>query len=199
MKLSRKFYQQETETVAKLLLGKTLVHKMGKKMISGYITETEAYLGAIDRACHTYGGKQTKRVQSMYLEGGHSYIYFIYGMYYCFNVVTRTTQHPEAVLIRSLEPLSGIEIMQKNRNQQNLKNLTTGPGKLCQALHLTKKQDGLDLCGSEVFIEEGISIPKKDIFSTTRIGVNYAGQHAHWPLRFYIKNNFYVSKIVKEQ
>ena len=108
-KLPLDFYRQKTAVVAKKLLGKTLVHIVNGQRISGIITETEAYLGTTDRACHTFGDRRTTRTEAMYLPGGHSYVYFIYGMYNCFNVVTRDEKSPEAVLIRALEPVDGIE------------------------------------------------------------------------------------------
>lgn len=115
--LKDKFYQRNTETVAIELLGKKLVHCIGNQRISGIITETEAYLGLKDKACHTYGGRKTDKTRSMYLHGGHAYVYFIYGKYFCFNVVTLTDQHPEAVLIRALEPLESIDTMKQFRKK----------------------------------------------------------------------------------
>lgn len=194
MKLPGSFYEQKTETVAQKLLGKKLVHIYKGQRISGLITETEAYLGLTDKACHSFGGKKTDRLSSMYLHGGHAYVYFIYGMYFCFNVVTRTCDHPEAVLIRSLQPLEGIAQMEVFRRQTNLKNLTTGPGKLCQALHINKELDQMSLTSKNIFIEDGFSVPKKNIVAKPRIGINYAEEAIDWPLRFYIKDNPYISK-----
>lgn len=188
------FYQQNTIKVAKDLLGKKLVRIYRGKRISGIITETEAYLGISDKAAHSYGGRKTERVKPMYLDGGHAYVYFIYGMYYCFNVVTRTTNHPEAVLIRSLEPLDNIDQMKKFRKTDVLKNLTTGPGKLAQALNITKKLSGISLTEHTLFIEDYKKIAPKNIIAKPRIGIDYAEEAKDWPLRFYIKDSQFISK-----
>jgi DNA-3-methyladenine glycosylase len=192
--LPQSFYQRNTKTVALELLGKRLVRMYKGRRISGIITEVEAYLGAADRACHSYNFRRTKRTETMYLEGGYTYIYFIYGMYNCFNVVTQKKDVPEAVLIRALEPVEGIELMHEFRKTNNLRNLTTGPGKLAQALHLTKDLNASSLLSDELFLEDGIKISKSKIIKKTRVGVDYAGDHAKWPLRFYIKNNPFISK-----
>lgn len=194
MILPQSFYNQSTKTVAKKLLGKKLVRIYKGKRISGIITETEAYLGLIDKGAHSYGGKITERLKTMYLDGGHSYVYFIYGMYFCFNVVTRSPAHPEAVLIRALEPLEGIEYMKSFRKQDNLKNLTTGPGKLAQALKITKQQNGVSLRDEELFIEDHEDIPRSKIIARPRIGIDYAEEAKDWPLRFYIKDSHFISK-----
>lgn len=190
------FYKQKTEIVAKSLLGKRLVHLLPNgTRLSGIIVETEAYLGIKDRACHTYNNKRTSRTEAMYLEGGHSYVYFIYGMYDCFNVVTRASDEPEAVLIRALEPSEGIEQMQKYRQQIKVHNLCSGPGKLCQALKINRQLNAHLLTEQPLWIEDtGLNIRKGQIISKPRVGVQYAGTHAAWPLRFYIKNNPFISK-----
>lgn len=188
------FYQRKTIIVAQELLGKKLVRIYKGQRISGIITEVEAYLGVADKACHTYNNRRTARTEAMYLPGGHAYIYFIYGMHSCFNIVTEQKDVPEAVLIRSLEPVEGIELMKQFRNQTNLKNLTTGPGKLAQALQLTKELNGSVLTSPELFLEEGSKISKSQIVKKPRIGVAYAEEHAEWPLRFYLKNNLFISK-----
>jgi len=193
-KLPPAFYKQKTEDVARKLLGKKLVRVYRGRRISGIITETEAYLGTEDRACHSFGGRKTEKIKSMYLMGGHAYVYFIYGMYFCFNVVTRTADHPEAVLIRSLEPVEGIEFMEKLRKSKDLRNLTTGPGKLCQALKIDKNLDGESLLGNKVFIEDGDEISPRHIVAKPRIGIHYAKEARRWPLRFYIKENHFISK-----
>ena len=198
-KLSKKFYQQETEELAKALLGKRLVRVYKGQRISGIITETEAYLGIRDKACHTFGGRKTERTKSMYLEGGHAYVYLIYGMYNCFNVVSKTKEHPEAVLIRSLQPLESVSLMKKFRQQTDERKLTTGPGKLCQALGIDRKLDGESLTGHQIFFEDANDLGVRDlkptqIVASSRIGVDYAEEAASWPLRFYIKGNRFVSK-----
>lgn len=197
--LPAKFYQRDTITVAKELLGKKLVRQLSNgKILSGIIVEVEAYLGIKDRACHTYAGKRTQRTEPMYLDGAHSYIYLIYGMYDCFNVVTQSKEIPEAVLVRALEPVDGIEQMMRYRKTNNIHNLCSGPGKLCEALRINRELNGHLLTDLSLRIEDTeINITPKMICKKPRIGVEYAGSHAHWPLRFYIKNNNFVSKKYK--
>lgn len=195
--LHRDFYFQNTTTVAKKLLGKILCHKNNRgKIIKGRIVETEAYLGVEDPACHTFGDRRTNRTRSMYLDGGHSYIYFIYGMYHCLNVVTRTSAHPEAVLIRAIEPLPANKKSPSLPQPKEKKLLTNGPGKLCRFLELDKTHDGLELWrkNSGLWIEEAPQIKRSELIKKPRIGVDYAGFAALWPLRFYIRDNPYVSK-----
>lgn len=171
--LPPKFYDRDTVTVARDLLGKRLVRVWRGKRLSGLIVETEAYLGAVDAAAHTFGGRNTERVRSMYLPGGHAYVYFIYGMHFCLNVVTRKAGQPEAVLIRALEPEEGLSAR------------SDGPGRLCKALRIDRKLDGASLQGPIMFIEQSGRRPaKEEIGSGPRIGVDYAGEAAKWPLRF---------------
>lgn len=179
---------KKTIDVAKALLGKHLIHKTPDGKIVGKIVETEAYLST-DPASHSSRGK-TKRNAQMFGPAGKSYVYLVYGMYNCFNVVTNKEGKGEAVLIRALEPISGIEIMKKNRKTENIKNLCSGPGKLCDALGINKKHNGMDLINSNLKI---ISKDKKKptIISTTRIGIS-KGQDL--PLRFYIGRNEFISK-----
>ena len=172
--LPREFYLQDTVKVAKNLLGKRIVRKIGMQEISGIITETEAYRHKDDPASHAFR-KITDRNKAMFGDVGMAYVYFTYGMYYCFNVVAR---HPEteagAVLIRAIEPEKGIKIMQKNRQISNMKNLTNGPAKLTQALEITKEHYGVDLTKhSKLFITEGIKKQKK-ISAYSRIGIKEA-------------------------
>lgn len=184
--LEASFYQRKTELVARELLGKILCFRTSKHHINqGRIVEVEAYLGIDDPACHTYKGRKSDRVKSMYLPGGFSYIYLIYGIHHCLNVVTLDEEHPEAVLIRALEPI----------NPPLLK--TDGPGKLCKAFGLNKAQDGLPLFqkSSPLWIEDdGFEIKKSEIVKAPRIGVEYAKEASLWPLRFYVKGNPYVSR-----
>ncbi|MES2801606.1 MAG: DNA-3-methyladenine glycosylase [Bdellovibrionota bacterium] len=202
-KLKKSFYQRDTTLVARELLGKRLVHIVNGKRLSGIITETEAYLGIKDRGCHTFGNKKTKRTESMYLTGGHSYVYLIYGIYDCLNVVTQKEDIPEAVLIRSLEPDEGLTTMAKNRkqktfdpeNKKHLWNLTTGPGKLAQALKITRNHNELLLTDDQIFIEDvGAKIKSSNIIASPRIGIDYAQEAKYWKLRFTIKDNFYISR-----
>jgi DNA-3-methyladenine glycosylase len=194
-KLKLSFYRRDTKTVAMELLGKKLVRIYKGQRISGIITEVEAYLGVKDKAAHSYGDRRTGRTEIMYGDGGHSYIYFIYGMYHCFNVVTQREGTPEAVLVRALEPVEGIELMKKFRQKENLKELTTGPGKLAEALHLTRDLNGERLDSKVLFIEDAEAVSKNQIVKRPRIGVDYAGAHALHPLRYYLKNNIYISKL----
>ncbi len=173
------FYVRDTKKVAIELLGKLLVRKYRGKTYCARIVETEAYLGVNDRACHTFGDKRTKRTRSMYLDGGHAYVYLIYGMYHCLNVVTRTREHPEAVLIRAAEPVSGFKTIDKK--------LLAGPGKLCREMKITKKEDGLSLLSERLWIaDDGFKVPRSQVKSSPRIGIDYAKEHKDLPLRFHI-------------
>lgn len=190
------FYSRPTERVARELLGKLLVRTLNSgQILVGKIVETEAYLGISDRACHTFGDRKTPRTEPMYGDGGHAYIYLIYGMYDCFNVVTERAGVPEAVLIRALEPIEGIEVMSKLRNTSKLRNLCSGPGKLCQALQIDRSLNKHRLDSPPLLIAESEErLKKSQIIKTTRIGVDYAGEDAQRALRFYIKDNLFVSK-----
>lgn len=180
------FYQRSTKQIAKDLLGKILVRKYKGKEYHARIVETEAYLGVKDKACHSFKDKRTPRTESMYLEGGHAYIYLIYGMYHCLNVVTRSTKHPEAVLIRAAEPLIGF----KDCN----KRLLAGPGKLCREMKITKAQNGIHLSSKQLMIiDDSFKVKSSKITTCSRIGINYAEEHKELPLRFYITNSPSVS------
>lgn len=184
MILSQSFYQRPTIQVARGLLGKRLVRIYRGHRISGLITEVEAYLGEKDRACHTYQGRRTPRTEAMYLSGGHTYIYFIYGMHFCFNVVTRRAGQPEAVLIRAVQPTEGLHLMRRWRGGAQNHHLTDGPAKVAQAFRITKKLNGVGLFGPPLWIERGVRVSRRKIVCLPRIGVDYAGPHAKWPLRF---------------
>lgn len=191
MKLEKSFYTRDTITVAKDLLGKNLCRKTPFGIIEAKIVETEAYLSESDPACHANRG-MTPRNQPMFEEGGISYVYFIYGNYFCFNVVSDKKGLGTAVLIRAVEPLN-TEIIKNYRNTKKIKDLTNGPSKLCMAMNITKEQNKLDLItSSEIFITDNESIKKNDIIETTRIGITQAQD---LKLRFYIKDNIFVSKI----
>ena len=189
--LPRRFYIRETLTVAEELLGKKLVRHTDNTRLVGKIVEVEAYRGSDDPGSHAFRGI-TPRNRLMFGKGGFAYVYFTYGMHYCFNVVTERQNAPGAVLIRALEPLNGIETMRKNRGNKNLLNLTNGPAKLTEAMNITKKQNGLDLTRSkELFICEPKVKEKFEVVSTKRIGIKGG---ADKPWRFYIKNNKSVSR-----
>ena len=189
--LPRRFYTRETLTVAEKLLGRQLVRHTNNSQLVGKIVEVEAYRGSDDPGSHACRG-MTPRNRLMFRKGGFAYVYFTYGMHYCFNVVTERENVPGAVLIRALEPVSGIEIMQKNRETENVLNLTNGPAKLTKAMNITNKENGLDLTRSkELFICELEVKEKFEVVSTKRIGIK-VGVDKPW--RFYIKDNCFVSR-----
>lgn len=204
MRLERDFFARDTLIVAKELLGKIIVREINGVRLSGKIVETEGYIGAIDKASHAYGGKKTPRVEPLYGEPGISYVFSIYGMYECFNVITKEKGSPEGILIRAVEPIDGLEQIAQNRflksydtlTAKEIKNLTNGPSKLCIALEINKKvHNFMDLVSSkELYIEDGDIINSSDIVETTRIGIDYAEEAVDFPWRFYVKNNIYVSK-----
>jgi DNA-3-methyladenine glycosylase len=190
--LKREYYKQGTIEVAKSLLGKILLHDAPEGETVGRIVETEAYLGPEDQAAHSSGGRRTARNEVMYGEKGHAYVYFIYGMYFCFNITTGIfVGKPEAVLLRALEPISGQDLMIKRRGTKI--NLTNGPSRLCIAMGITKLQNQFDLTTSPLYIEDAKEISSSDIVKTTRVGVDYAGEWKNKTWRFYIKENSFVS------
>jgi len=195
-KLPREFYaRQNVLTVARELLGKLLVVPVNNgSRVSGMIVETEAYRGPEDRASHAYGGRRTKRTETMYQLGGTAYVYFVYGMYYQFNVVTNIRDTPHAVLVRALQPVEGIENMRDRRQTHSDRNLTSGPGKLCIAMGIDRKLDREDLLGKRIWIEEGERIPRTRIASGPRVGIDYAEEWIEKPWRFWLKDNPFVSK-----
>ena len=194
-KLPPEFYLQDTVTVARALLGCVLWRRRGRQLLAARLVETEAYLGANDAASHARRGLRSKRNESMYLEGGHAYVYFTYGMYWCLNVVTQESDIAEAVLIRAAEPLQGIESMRRRRPKAKRDHdLLSGPGKLCMALDIDRRLDGEPLDGNRLFLtEHDAPVGESDIIVSPRIGVEGAVDAAHWPLRFYLRENRYVS------
>ena len=190
--LPRTFYARDTEVVARELLGKKVVREENGKVCSGIIVETEAYV-CTDAACHAYRGK-TKSNEALFGPVGHAYIYFTYGMHFCLNVVARkSTMLAGGILIRALEPVEGIELMSARRKTSALHNLTSGPGKLAQALHITKALYGCDVTKKgPIYIVQGIELKKSDIVATKRIGISKEQERA-W--RFYCKDNSFVSKV----
>lgn len=196
MKLKREFYLREnTLEIARDLLGKLLVVPTDSgERVSGMIVETEAYLGAIDKACHSYNNRRTKRTETMYTIGGTAYVTLIYGMYFQFNVVTGAIDSPHAVLIRAVQPVEGIEIMRDRRNTTTDKNLTSGPGKLCIAFGIDDGYKNADLLGDKIWLEDYKSFEKTEIKSGKRIGIDYAGKFAEKPWRFWIGDNQFVSR-----
>lgn len=195
-KLSRNFFTRNVITVAKELLGKVLVKLDNRNLLAGIIVEVEAYDGSIDEAAHTFIGK-TKRNEIMFNEGGYFYVYFTYGNHFCCNVVTGKKGKGTAVLIRAVEPLSGIEKMALNRfgkkeiSLNEKPNLTSGPGKVCKAFGINKEYSGIDLTGNKIFLLDRPRIKPEDIIITRRIGIN---KSVDLPWRFYIKDNPFVSR-----
>jgi DNA-3-methyladenine glycosylase len=188
LKLCQEFYSRhDTIILAQKLIGCELVHESEQGTTSGIIVETEAYLEN-DAASHAFRGK-TKRNVAMFQRAGTAYIYLIYGMYECFNVVSNIDGVGEAVLIRALQPVSGIELMQERRHQKSIKNLCNGPGKLVQALGISREQNGIYL-NEKIFITQS-QTPYNQIVTTTRIGITKA---ANLPYRFYLKDNLFVSR-----
>jgi DNA-3-methyladenine glycosylase len=197
VKLKRAFYQRDTLLVARELLGMRLVRRSKDGTTSGIIVETEAYIGFNDKASHASRG-MTGRNEVMFGTGGYSYIYFIYGIYYCFNIVTEKAGYPAAVLVRALEPLEGIGLMAERRGikevtPKNIVTLTNGPSKLCRALSIDKALNGADLCGDELYIAVPEDPRSFTIISTPRIGIHYAGEAVDYPWRFIVEGNRFVS------
>jgi len=180
--------------LARKLLGCLLIHRTPDGVTGGMIVEAEAYVGAIDKACHAYRNR-SERTEIMYHDGGYAYVYFIYGMHHCFNVVTGPRGEGNAVLIRALEPVIGLDLMQRRRNTKSLQNLCSGPGKVCQALAITKNEYGMDLCAADSSLRliRYRHIPDAQTAATSRINVAYAEEAAAWPWRFYVKSNTFVS------
>lgn len=196
MKLEPAFYlRNDTVEIATQLLGKLLVVQDTKgKRVSGMIVETEAYLGEIDRAAHSYGGRRTARNEVTYYEGGHVYVFFVYGMYHQLNIVTGPADVPHVVLIRALEPIEGTEIMRERRGPMKDKNLTSGPGKLCIAMGITREFNGENVAGGRVWVEHYRNVWPGDISKGKRVGIDYAGEDAERPWRFWMTGNHYVSR-----
>ena len=190
--LARDFYARPVLTVAKACIGKLLVHRTKEGLVAGRIVESEAYRGPLDRAAHSYGGRRTARTEVMFGPPGYAYVFFVYGMHYQFNLVTTKDGAPHAVLIRAVEPVLGVEIMAKRRNlPASARELTNGPGKLCQALGIGRECYGADLCGPELFLADGSTVRSA---RAKRIGVDYAGDWAEKPWRFYDPKSRYVSR-----
>ena len=182
------YFKNPTAEVAKSLIGKILKVNHEDYSLSGIIVETEAYLFENDPACHASFGK-TKRNKDMFLEGGHVYVYLIYGIHHCFNIVTEKEGRGCAVLIRALEPVEGIEIMKKNRNTNSLKNLCSGPGKICEALEIDKKYSG-EFLGENIQVLDNY-YTDLNVISTKRIGISKAKD---LNLRFYKADSEYISR-----
>lgn len=202
MIIDKEFYNRSAIDVANDLLGKVLVREVDGKVLKGKIVETESYVGAIDKACHAYNGRRTKRTEILYSDCGVAYIYFIYGLYHCFNIVTNEKEVAEAVLIRAVEPLNEFDYISQVRYKKKfneltkaqIKNLTNGPSKLCLAYLIDK-----DLNGDKIYEKGRIYLEESEekdfeIVKTKRIGIDYAEEAKDFLWRFYIKDNDFVSK-----
>ena len=196
MKLPHDFYMRENAVeVSRDLLGKLLVVPLEDgTRVSGMIAETEAYLGTIDKAAHSYGGRRTARNEVTYSAGGHVYVFFIYGMYYQLNIVTGQVDQPHVSLIRAVEPVEGIETMRERRGEMQDRNLTSGPGKLCLALGIDRSLNGEDLTGDRIWVEEYRPVAESEISSGPRVGIDYAEEFVDMPWRFWLDGNQFVSK-----
>ena len=195
-KLPREFYTRpDVLKVARDLLGKKLVvpGRNGQR-VSGMIVETEAYRGPEDRASHAWNGRRTQRTETMYGAGGTAYVYFVYGMYNQFNVVTGMEDIPHAVLVRALEPSEGLAVMRRRRPGRSEYELTSGPGRLCLAMGIDRKLDKADLLGNRVWLEDGMAISPRQIARGPRIGIDYAEKWIDKPWRFWVKDNPFVSR-----
>lgn len=195
-RLPKSFYSQDALYLAPRLLGKVLVRKIGESYVRCQIVEVEAYAGPHDKAAHVYNNKRTARTESMFLAGGHTYVYIIYGMHHCLNIVAGVADKPQGVLIRGVEPLDeeSFRIIKENRSirSKKLSDLTNGPGKLCAALGINKSLNGYNLLGGEeLFLEDVGSNPS--IVCAPRINIPYAEEYIQKPWRYYIKDNPYVS------
>jgi len=195
---TNEMFEADAQSLARSLLGATLVRRLANgSRLTGAIVETEAYLGVMDGASHSYGGRRTKRNETMYAAPGTAYVYLIYGMYNCFNVVCGEVDEPTAVLVRALAPREGLEAMRTSRPKaRRERDLCSGPGKLCQALSIDRGLDGLSLATSDDLFIEGASGPPpgSKVVRAARIGVDYAGEWAHEPLRYYLDDSEHVSK-----
>lgn len=206
-KVNKQFFKVDALQLSKNLLGKILVRNDNGNLISGKIIETEAYIANVDKASHAYNGRKTERVMPLYEAGGISYVYFIYGKYFCFNVISGEKGNAQGVLVRALEPLENLDAMSKNRfnksyselSKRQILNLTSGPSKLCMALNINREMNRKDLTGNELYIcESNFKYKENDIVKCKRIGIDYAEEAINFPWRFYVKGNPYVSVKDKE-
>lgn len=195
-KLPRSFYLGDTVSIARALLGCVLHRRLDDGMLlAARIVETEAYLGANDMASHARRGLRSERNASMYLEGGHAYVYFTYGMHWCMNVVTQERDIAEAVLLRAAEPVRGIDSMRERRPKAKRDHeLMNGPGKICMALDIDRRLDGESLRGDTLWLApRELALTEEDIAVSPRIGIDNSGDAAAWPLRFFLRGNRNVS------
>ena len=188
--LPASFYARPTSEVARRLLGQVLISEVGGRAVAGRVVETEAYIGPEDPACHGYGARRTRRNESLFGPPGTAYVYFTYGMHWCLNAVTEAEGFPAAVLIRALEPLDGLEMMRRRRGGVSDRRLCSGPAKLCEALGVTGRLDGVSLQRGPLRIVREPARQRFPVVATPRIGISRA---AEWPLRFVIEGSPWVS------
>jgi DNA-3-methyladenine glycosylase len=197
MKLPETWYHgDDVVAQSKGLLGKYLFTRFEGIITGGYIVETEAYNGVVDRASHAYGNRLTARTKTMFMQGGIAYVYLCYGIHEMFNIVTSVEGRPHAILIRAIEPTEGVDTILMRRNMAALKpNITSGPGSVAKALGISRNINAFSLQSDAIWLEDrGLTFPIESIASVPRVGVDYAGGDALLPYRFYVKGNPYVSK-----
>ncbi|MGB9867803.1 MAG: DNA-3-methyladenine glycosylase [Bacillota bacterium] len=189
--LPREFYLVDALTLAKRLLGKVLVHRTAEGETAGIIVETEAYMGPEDRAAHTWKGRRTPRTQVWYGPGGYAYVYFVYGMHCCFNVVANYPDIPHAVLVRALDPIVGLDLMARRLGVTPHRRMCSGPARLCKAMGIGLSHNGVDLCGSKLFIAElgAPTVGPEAIAAAPRVGIDYAGEAREYLWRFFLADN----------
>lgn len=193
--LDRDFYLRDANIVAPELLGCLLVSESPEGRCAGIIVEVEAYKGDCDKGAHSFKNKRTARTEIQFGPGGYAYIFKIYGMYDCFNLVTNKEGIPDVVLVRALEPVEGIALMEKRRRKNGSRELCSGPGKLCQALGISRADYGADLCASRLWIESFRPVEKENILVSPRINIDYAQECAEFPWRYFIKDCPWVSDV----
>ncbi len=195
--LAKSFYRRPADEVARDLLGRYLVREDGGEKMVLRLVETEAYLGARDRASHAWNGRRTARNEVMYLEGGHAYVYFVYGMHWCLNAVTGAAGHAEAVLLRAGEPVAGEAAMRSRRGlgeRARPGEVAGGPARLCEALAIDRSANGVALWRGSLRLCAGEPVAAAEVVAAARVGVDYAGEAAGWPLRFALRGNAHVSR-----
>lgn len=195
--LPRSFFRRDADALARDLIGRELVREIDAERLVLRIVETEAYLGAGDRASHAFGGRRTERVRAMYLDGGHAYVFFVYGMHHCLNVVAREAGVAQAVLLRAGLAIKGAERMAALRGlgrRPRAGELAGGPGRLCQALAIDRGFDGADLRAGELWLGPGAPVADAEVVVGPRVGIDYAGEAAAWPLRFSLRGCREVSR-----
>ena len=193
-RLSRAFFETDALTLAPRLLGKILVHRTPAGVSAGIVLETEAYLGPEDKGAHSFGGRPTPRTRIQYGPGGYAYVFRVYGMHCCFNVVCGEAGQPHVVLLRALRPLQGIELMQRRRGTEEYAALADGPGKLCSAMGIGMEQYGADLCGNELYLLDRPELPPERILVSPRVNIDYAEEYRDRLWRFFSKDEPGISR-----